>query len=51
MIGTFAVIIRAKQRGLIDSAASVIRSVVDAGLYYDAASIRVLLSSVGESWP
>jgi len=28
----------------------VIRSIVDAGLYYDDAIIRILLSSVGESW-
>lgn len=51
VIGTFGVIIRAKQRGLTASARSVIRSIVDAGLYYDDAAIRTLLSSIGESWP
>ena len=51
VLGTFGVIIRAKQRGLIASAQPVIRSIVDAGLYYDDAAIRTLLSSIGESWP
>lgn len=51
VIGTFGVIIRAKQRGLLASAQPVIRSIVDAGLYYDDAAIRTLLSSIGENWP
>ena len=51
VIGTFGVIIRARQRGLLAAARPVIRSVVDAGLYYDDSAIRTLLSSVGESWP
>lgn len=50
VIGTFGVIIRAKKRGLIAAAQPVIRSVIDAGLYYDDQSIRTLLSSVGERW-
>lgn len=49
-IGTFGVIIRAKRQDLVPAAGPVIRSVVDAGLYYDDAAIRTLLSSVGESW-
>lgn len=51
VIGTFGVIIRARQRGLLVAARPVIRSVVDAGLYYDDDAIRTLLASVGESWP
>ena len=51
MIGTFGVIIRAKQHGLIAAAQPVIRSVVDAGLYYDGGALQTLLSSIGESWP
>jgi predicted nucleic acid-binding protein len=50
VIGTFGVIIRAKKQGLISAAATVIRSVIDAGLYYDDQSIRTLLASVGERW-
>jgi predicted nucleic acid-binding protein len=51
VIGTFGVIIRAKQHGLIAAAQPVIRSVVDAGLYYDGEALQTLLSSIGESWP
>jgi predicted nucleic acid-binding protein len=51
VIGTLGVIIRAKKHGLIAAAQPVIRSVVDAGLYYDDHAIQTLLSSVGESWP
>ncbi len=50
VIGTFGVIIRAKQQGLIGSAAEVIRSVLDAGLYYDHEFIRKLLQHLGEDW-
>lgn len=50
VIGTFGVIVRAKKHGLIAAAQPVIRSVVDAGLYYDDDAIRTLLSSLGESW-
>lgn len=51
VIGTFGVIIRAKSQGVIAAAEPVIRSVIDAGLYYDDQSIRMLLSSVDEHWP
>jgi predicted nucleic acid-binding protein len=51
VIGTFGVIVRAKQHGVIAAAQPVIQSVVDAGLYYDDDAIRTLLSSVGECWP
>jgi predicted nucleic acid-binding protein len=50
IIGTFGVIIRARKFGLIEAAQPVIRSVVNAGLYYDDDSLRKLLSSVGEAW-
>ncbi len=51
VIGTLGVIIRARKQGLIEAAKPVIRSVVDAGLYYEDDAIRTLLSGVGESWP
>jgi predicted nucleic acid-binding protein len=51
VIGTFGVIVRAKQHGVIATAQPVIRSVVDAGLYYDDEALRTLLSRIGASWP
>ncbi len=51
VIGTLGVIIRAKRRGLIDVAAPIIRSVLDAGLFYEDQAIRRLLEEVGERWP
>lgn len=51
VIGTLGVIIRAKRHGLIDLAAPIIRSVLDAGLFYDDEGVRRLLEDVGERWP
>jgi predicted nucleic acid-binding protein len=49
--GTLAIIILAKQRGLIDSAANVMRSLQAAGLRLDDDIIRqVLRDTVGENW-
>jgi predicted nucleic acid-binding protein len=51
VIGTFGVIIRAKQQGLIPAARPMIRAVVHAGLYHHDDAIQTLLSHVGEGWP
>jgi len=51
VIGTLGVILRAKRRGLIDAAAPIIRSVLDAGLFYEDQAVRRLLEDVGEHWP
>jgi predicted nucleic acid-binding protein len=51
MKGTLAVIILAKKRGLIPSAAKVLRAVQEAGLRLDEELIRVVLQqTVGEDW-
>ena len=50
--GTLAVIILAKQRGFISSAASVINELRDVGYYIDDYTIaEALLKTVGEDWP
>jgi predicted nucleic acid-binding protein len=51
VIGTLGVILRAKNQGLIPAAGPVVRSVLDAGLYYDSEAVLKLLESIGESWP
>lgn len=49
--GTLAVVILAKQQGVVDSAARVMRSLQVAGLRLDDAVIRhVLKQTVGEDW-
>jgi predicted nucleic acid-binding protein len=51
MKGTLAVIILAKKRGLIPSAAKVLHAVQEAGLRLDDDLIRVVLKqTVGEDW-
>jgi len=51
MKGTLAVVIMAKKRGLIPSAAKVLHSVQEAGLRLDEGLIRVVLrQTVGEDW-
>lgn len=50
VIGTLGVILRAKRESLITAAEPVIRAVVDAGFFYDRASIGTLLAGVGEEW-
>jgi predicted nucleic acid-binding protein len=51
VIGTLGVIIRAKRQGLIDAAAPIIRSVLDAGLFYEDQAVRRLVEDIGERWP
>ncbi len=49
--GTLAVVILAKQHGLIESAVQVIHALCDAGFYLDDAVIRdALARTVGETW-
>jgi len=51
MKGTLAVVIMAKKRGLIPSAARVLHSVQEAGLHLDEGLIQaVLRQTVGEDW-
>jgi predicted nucleic acid-binding protein len=50
--GTLAVVMLAKQRGLIPSAAAVLRLLRSAGFRLDNEIIqRALASTVGEEWP
>lgn len=50
-LGTLGLIIRARQRDLISSAAQVIHDIRRAGLYLDDATIAKALQHVGERWP
>jgi predicted nucleic acid-binding protein len=50
--GTLAVVLLAKQRGLIASAAEVLRSLRATGFYLDVQTAReALIRTVGEEWP
>ena len=51
VIGTLGIIIRAKQRQHLPSAAAVIAQLKSAGLYLDDNMIRTVLQQVGETWP
>ena len=49
--GTLAVVLLAKQRGLIPSATEVIRALVNTGFHLDDRVIRLALAqTVGETW-
>ncbi len=48
LIGTLGVVIRAKRRGLVPSASSVIADLRAAGLYLDDTVVRVTLERIGE---
>ncbi len=51
VVGTLGLVLRAKKRGRIDSAAAVMRAVRAAGLYLDEALLREALGgAVGEAW-
>jgi predicted nucleic acid-binding protein len=50
--GTLAVVIMAKQRGFIHSAAEIIQSLIRSGFHIDDQTIReALINSAGENWP
>ena len=51
VIGTLGVVLRAKRRGLVDSAAKVIRELRHVGLYIDDQFVQAVLKQVvGEDW-
>lgn len=51
VIGTLGIIVRAKQRQHLSSAAAVISQLKSAGLYLDDNMLRTVLQQVGETWP
>ncbi len=50
VIGTLGVVLRAKKRGLLESAAEPMKALTRAGLRLDAEVIRSALEHVGEGW-
>ena len=50
LIGTLGIVMRARERGLIPSAAEVVKSLHAAGLHLDEQTIRAALENVGERW-
>jgi predicted nucleic acid-binding protein len=50
LLGTLGVVLRAKKRGLIPSAADVLRAIRAAGLHVDERTIRLALGRIGETW-
>ena len=50
VIGTLGVVLRAKKRGLLESAAETMKALTRAGLRLDAEVIRSALEHVGEVW-
>lgn len=50
-LGTLAVVLRAKQAGLIESAATVMVALREAGLRIDEGTLRTALERIGERWP
>ena len=51
LLGTLGVVLRAKQRGIVPDAATVISALRKAGLHLDDNTIRLALGHVGEVWP
>jgi predicted nucleic acid-binding protein len=49
-LGTLGILVRARLRGLIASAAQALQDVRDAGLYLDDATIAAALRQIGEDW-
>ena len=50
--GTLAIVLSAKQRGLIPSASQVVQALVDVGFRIDDRIIKeALAQTVGEQWP
>jgi len=50
VIGTLGAVLRAKKRGLIPSAADVLKGLRMAGLHLDDSVVRSALEGVGEGW-
>jgi predicted nucleic acid-binding protein len=51
LLGTLGVVLRAKKRGLIPDAATVISALRRSGLHLDDNTIRLALGHVRETWP
>jgi predicted nucleic acid-binding protein len=51
LLGTLGIVLRARRAGLIPSAAQLLRSLRQAGLYLDDGILRETLARVGETWP
>lgn len=49
-IGSLGIVLRAKQRGMLQSAAETMKTLRNAGLHLDDKIIRAALQYVGESW-
>jgi predicted nucleic acid-binding protein len=50
VIGTLGVVLRAKRKGVIPSAANLLKLLRAAGLWLDDSAIRTALEGVGETW-
>lgn len=50
LIGTLGIVVRAKEHGLISSAADVVRALRASGLHLDDPTIRAALLRAGEEW-
>jgi predicted nucleic acid-binding protein len=50
-LGTLAVVLRAKQAGLIESAAVAMVALLQTGLRLDERTLRTALERIGERWP
>ena len=50
VIGTLGVVLRAKKRGFLASAADVLKALRSAGLHLDDAVVGPALESIGETW-
>jgi predicted nucleic acid-binding protein len=51
LIGTLGVVLRAKNRGLVPDAGSVMHALRKSGLHLDDQTIRLALGQIGETWP
>ncbi|MBW8879114.1 MAG: DUF3368 domain-containing protein [Acidobacteria bacterium] len=51
ILGTLAVVLRARQAGLIPSASRVMAALREAGLRLDDKTLRLALERIGEAWP
>lgn len=50
-LGTLAVVLRSKHAGLIESAATAMKALRQAGLRLDDRTLSTALKQIGESWP
>ena len=50
VVGTLGVVLRAKRKAIIPSAADVLKALRTAGLYLDDQVVRTALEGVGEAW-